>query len=85
MANFLRIVVLLLILPQHFCLVRIKMYCMRLSANTYLFFIGKKKRENKRKKFTVETLFLRNWMKTGKVGFCSQLPFPLLEAKSFQG
>lgn len=43
MANFLRIVVLLLILPQHFCRVRIKMYCMRLSANTYLFFIGKKK------------------------------------------
>lgn len=62
-ANFLRIAVLLLILPQHFCLVRIKMYCVRLSANTYLFFIEKKKIErerdgkNKRKKCTVKTLF----------------------------
>jgi len=85
MANFLRIVVLLLILPQHFCLVRIKMYCMRLSANTYLFFIGKKKGKIKEKSSPWRPCFWETGWKLERLGSVLSFHFLYWRQRVFRG
>lgn len=59
-ANFLKIIVSLIIPFQHFCLIRISLLYDTVPTDMYLFFI-------KKIQCTVQMLFLKHWIKNEKV------------------